>query len=201
MLQSLKLGLMQLIAKSPIAEDEIKYTADTVIILHKKKSDPWNYWQFSMGASGFFDGNQNYKNSNVSVCTNASRETEKNRFNLYANNQFNGSSFTIYYKDGNGILVDSEVVNVSRDAQNIESSFAQKLSDHWAVGLSGMYVRSVFDDTDARIKLSPSIEYSIFSYKDFNTQRVVLANWGHNFRIIETQPYISNHKKCYYNRV
>ena len=186
MLQNLKLGLMQFIAKSPIAEDiEIKYTADTSDNIAQKKSEPWNYWQFSMGASGFFDGNKNYKNSNVSAFLSASRETEKNRFNFYANNQFNRSSFTIYYKDGNGIDT-SEVVNVSRDAQNIESNYAQKLSDHWAVGLSGLYVRSVFDNIDARIKLAPSVEYSIFSYKDFNTQRIVLS--------YELGPQFSNYR-------
>jgi hypothetical protein len=33
----------------------------------------------------------------------------------------------------------------------------------------------LFNNIDTRIKIAPSVEYSIFPYKDFNTQRIVLS--------------------------
>lgn len=175
MLQNLKLGLMQFVSKSPLAQHiEITYNAPDSSNIVQQKSDPWNFWQFSIGASGFFEGTQNYQNQNINTYINATRETEKNRFLLSMYHQINRSAFTIYY-DGNNGTDTSEVVKVRRDEQSLEASYVVKMSDHWGFGTGISYLRSLYNNIDTRIKIAPSVEYSIFPYKDFNTQRIVLS--------------------------
>lgn len=175
MLQHLKLGLIQYISKSPLAEKiEIQYKANEDEKVEQQKNDPWNYWQFSLGVSGFFNGDRNLKSQNVYSFVSANRETEKNRFNFNVNYNINRSNYSIFYKNNEGIDT-SEVVKVTRDEQNAFLNYVVKLTDHWGAGIQSNYSRSIFNNIDTRIRLAPSIEYSLLSYKDFNTQRVVFS--------------------------
>ena len=175
MLQHLKLGLVQFISKSPIAEKlEIQYKADENDNKVQKKSDPWNYWQFSLGTSGYFNGDRNFRSQSIYSFISANRETEKTRFSFSVNNNINRSDYSIFYITEAGQDT-TEVVKVTRDQQSSSVNYVQKLNEHWGFGLQGSYSRSVFSNIDSRVRIAPSLEYSIFPYKDFNTQRVVLS--------------------------
>jgi hypothetical protein len=175
MLQFLKLGLMQFISKSPIAEKiEISYKADDSENKKQQEKDKWNFWQFRLGANGFFNGDRNYTSGNINIYLNAGRETDKNRFNIVFSNNISRSGYSIYYTTDNGNDT-SEVVKVKRDAQYSEMSYVIKLSEHWGLGYNAEFSRSVFNNIDARIRVNPSVEYSIFPYKDFNNQRLIFS--------------------------
>ena len=170
MLQYLKMGLMPYIGTTSFGDKiEINYTgADSVST--KPTHDPWNFWQFSIGSSGFFNGDKNYSSQSISNNFTASRETEKSKFYLSFNNNLNRNEFNFYNDD----LDSTETIKVTNDRQNIYSNYSIKWNDHWANGIEGYFNRSIFDNIDARFGISPSVEYSIFPYKDFNNKRIVL---------------------------
>ena len=88
LLKYLKLGLMSYIAHSSIADKiEFIYKDDKNDgKAAETKKDPWNYWQFSVNTSGFFNGNKNYQSSDINVGISADRETEKSRFRFRIDN-------------------------------------------------------------------------------------------------------------------
>ncbi|MBC7884087.1 MAG: hypothetical protein H7X99_01330, partial [Saprospiraceae bacterium] len=174
MLQHLKLGLIQFISKSPLAEKiEINYLADESENKVQQKNDPWNFWQFSIGGSGFFNGDRNFKSQSVYAYINSGRETEKTRFSFNISNNINRSKYSIYYKNNEGVDT-SEIVKVTRDEQNVFGRYVVKMTDHWGAGLRTSFSRSVFQNIDSRFDLAAMVEYSLFPYKEFNTQRVVV---------------------------
>ncbi len=186
MLNHLKLGLIPYVSKSPIADKiEINYIAPEEESLIQQKNDPWNYWQFSIRSSSYFNGDRNFKSQSIYSSISASRETEKNKFTLRLSNNISRNKFSIFYKVDSGIDT-SEVVQVTRDQQNAFGRYVNKLNEHWGIGLSSSFSRSVFQNIDARIEFTPMIEYSFLPYKDFNSQRVILS--------FEIGPQYSNFK-------
>ena len=165
LLKYLKLGLIGYIAQSSIAEKiefsykETKKDSQTVV----PKKDPWNYWQFSINTSGFFNGNKNYQSSDINAGISADRETEKSRFRFRADNNVSRQV----------IKVDNEKVQINKDQQNSFVNYIQKMNEHWAFGVGAEFSRSIFDNIDARIQMSPRIEYSVRPYKKFNSERIV----------------------------
>ena len=170
LLKYLKLGLIRFVAQSSLADKiQISYTED------KKddskttpQHDPWNYWQFSFGASGFFNGTKNQSSSDISQNISANRETEKSRFNFYGNNNISRRRFTVFQDNK------EEIVKVVNDRQALEATYAFKFNQHWAWGFNAEFQRSIFDNFDATYRLAPRIEYSILPYKNFNNERFII---------------------------
>jgi hypothetical protein len=169
LVQYLKLGLTRYIARTGAAVDlTIAYTGKEKTkeeTAKEQKRDPWNYWVFSIGASGFLNGDQNYKSSNIYAYINADKETEKIRINFS----------TSYSKRFRQITTsNNDKVKINNDEQDANYFIARKLNQHWAVGVTSAYEKSVFSNIDSRIRIQPRIEYSFFPYPKFNSDRVVV---------------------------
>lgn len=169
LLKHLKLGLVRFIALSPIADKlQINYTEDKNTKENQAsapKKDPWNYWQFSIGTNGFFNGDQNYASQNINMNISANRETEKSRFGMDISNSINRQKITVS---------PDEKVNIKTDAQDIDMRYALKFSEHWAYGGVATFSRSVFNNIDGRFYAAPRLEYSFLPYKRFNNERITL---------------------------
>ena len=167
LLQNLKLGLVRFVAQSIVADKlQIIFTEDKKEKENQTSApnrDPWNYWQFSVGTSGYFNGDQNYISTNIYMNMAANRETEKSRFNLELSNNISRQKI---------ILSPTEKVKINTDGQNIYMRYAYKFSEHWAYGFIHESSRSIFNNIDAQISLAPRLEYSLFPYKRFNNERI-----------------------------
>lgn len=176
MVKYLKIGLMPYVAKSPFADEiEIKYGEGTEEDKNKSQAvDPWNLWQFTLGANGFFNGDKNYSNADINLNLSANRETDKNNFSFFFNNNLERNKFTYIEKKEDGTL-DTTIINAPKDRQNGFIEYTVKLNEHWAVGGKGRYVRSIFDNISTRVRGFGTVEYSLLPYTDFNSKRVVLS--------------------------
>jgi hypothetical protein len=174
MLQFLKLGLTTYIARSPQAENlEISFgdmTSDKSDTL--KAKDKYNLWQFSIGTSGFFNGNRNNSSRSLGSFLSASRETEKESVSIDFGNNLDREKFTLFYRE-NGIDT-SRTIIATRDQQYLFSYYRRKLNEHWGLAINLQGSRSIVDNLDLSANLNPAIEYSVLPYKDFNTSRIVL---------------------------
>jgi len=168
MVQYLKLGLTRYIMRTSVARDmEIKYLKDTSAL---KKAEPqkdrWNYWTFSVGISGFLNSSESLDSKNFNGNFNASRETEKRLSLVYLTHSVDRQIFSIS---------DSEKVRTNRDRSSFFFDNRWKLAEHWGFGWDGGFRASQFENLDARLYTTPWIEYSLFPYKKFNSERIVFS--------------------------
>ncbi|MDQ3388527.1 MAG: hypothetical protein M3483_03395, partial [Gemmatimonadota bacterium] len=57
--------------------------------------DPWNFWTFTAGMSGFFNGEQSYSNMSLNASVSANRTTEAWKLNLSASNRYSETNFEL----------------------------------------------------------------------------------------------------------
>lgn len=168
LVQYLKLGLTWFIAKTNAATDlEIIYKGGDSSgqkQASQAKKDPWNYWVFQFGTSTSFNGNQNSRNSSFYGYINADRETEQWKTNFF-----------LSYDKSAVIFIDSSGES-KFDRKNFNGGLqvAKSINKHWSYGLSANYQNSLFSNVRSGFIVRPKLEYSLFPYSKFNSDRVVV---------------------------
>ncbi len=168
MVKTIKLGLIHFIKNTTAANDiVITYNKPaTTNTTTSKTKDPWNTWIMSIGSSGFFNGDANYKNENINNYINADRETEKTKTNIGVNYQYSKNEF---------IISDSEKIVRETPTTEFNIRHIIKVNEHFGYGIFANYRKEIFSNLDARVNVAPKIEYSIYPYKKFNNNRIVLS--------------------------
>lgn len=165
----LKLGLTSYYAKTSVAEKiNISYSvkeSENEETKAQQKKDPWNFWQISIGGSGYFNGDQNYKGHNISGEVSAGRETNKARTNINFSLQSNKTTFTL--ADGSKDIAQNK-------QREFNANHAVKLNEHWALGGNLNYQRSLFYNYDMNLTIRPRLEYSFTPYSKFNSERIIV---------------------------
>ena len=140
--------------------DQISYTVESneeeeeVVEI----DDPWNAWVFSAGVNGNLNMESQFNSLNLRFNVSANRITEKHKFRSFANYSRNESTFV--------------VAEGEEDITNLQTTFfgnvlyVYSLTDHWSVGGIARYSRSIFENYDHSITVSPAIEYNIFPYSE-----------------------------------
>lgn len=146
--------------------------------------DPWNFWVFQLGASGYSNGNENYFNLSGSGYITVNRETTSSRTGAYISADLSKQE----YKD------DGETYTYDFKNYYSEFNYVTKLSDHIGTGFSSFYMNSLFSNYKHRVSAMPRIEYSIFPYKDFTTKRLILGlDIGPQYQhYVDTTIYLKN---------
>ncbi len=176
MVKFVKLGLVKYLSKTSFAEQlDISYSSSDSM-QESKAHDPWNLWQFTLGSSGFFNGDKNQKSSEVSNSISATRESVKNKFGFEVSNNLIRNSYSFYDENTDT----TQVIKAKRDAQDAFARYLVKGNEHWAYGGRARFARSVFDNISARSRFVGTVEYSIFPYSQFNTKRLIV---GYDFGI------------------
>ncbi len=169
MAKTVTLGLIKYIAHTNAADNIVvtyNKPADTDTVNTKKQNDPWDYWILSLGANGFFDGDANYKSQSIYSFINADRETEKTKTNI-------GVSYN--YQRNEFVVSDTETVVKENPQLNGYVNFINKINQHWGYGIFTSYAKSEFSNYDIKLSVIPKIEYDVFKYKEFNSQRLVIS--------------------------
>ncbi len=166
----IKLGLINYLAeKDIITELEVNYTGtEEESIAQEETKDPWNGWNFELGASANISGQESRENYRLNGNFRAQRTTEnwKVRINYWQNYD----NRIEIREDSSGNKKRDSFVN---EAQNVFALVARSLSDNWTVGSYFRGQSSTRDNYDLRVAATPSIEYSLFPYSEFNRRQVV----------------------------
>ena len=171
MTKSVTLGLIKYISHTEVAKNiVITYNkpSDADTLNRLKQKDPWNNWIISLGASGFLNGDANYKSESINGYIYADRETEKTKINI-------GVSYN--YIKNEFVISDIETVVNEKPQTNGYANLINKINQHWGYGIFGTYAKNEFSNYDTKLSLIPKVEYDVFKYKDFNNQRLVI-NYG-----------------------
>lgn len=169
LVQYLKLGLTRYMAKTGVAKNlqitlPIDSTGKTEKTETQDKKDPWNYWVYQFGASGSLNGNQNNRSSSLYSYINADKETENWKINF----SLSLDRSTQVFEENN-----QESKFESKNYSG-ELSVAKSLNKHWSYGISSSYENSLYSNVQAAFIFRPKIEYSLFPYEKFNSQRIVV---------------------------
>ena len=122
--------------------------------------DPWDAWIFSLGVNGNLNRESQFNSTNLRFNVSTNRTTEDHKFFTRINYSRNESNFII--NDG----------DEQETFTNLQNSFfgnmlyVYSVTDHWSVGGIVRYTRSIFENYDHSITVSPAIEYNIFPYNE-----------------------------------
>lgn len=170
LVRHVKLGLIYFLAGRDVLSDlnvNFSGTLGEGVSEEVTNSDPWNSWIFEIGASTSFSGEQSRGNFRLNGNMNARRITEewKITFNYWQN--YNRRTFRSENEDG---TTDTDVFIT--ESQNFSSLIAKSLGDHWTVGGYSRVQSSTQNNIDLSIGATPSIEYSVFPYREFNKREI-----------------------------
>jgi len=152
LVNTLKMGLMRYVAKTPISSrisiDFLEKVKPTSVV------DKWNFWVFSISADGFFSGDQIYKMREVFSSLSANRVTPNVKIRLSINAIFERDEYR--YED--------IVTKSSYDSQSFYGLIVKSLGEHWSIG--GFFSASSSSYSNIKLSLNPApaIEYDLFPY-------------------------------------
>ncbi len=170
-----KLGLINYLSEKDIITDlEVSYVGveDNRTTTPEEINDPWNGWNFELGASTNFSGEESKKDYRINGNFEAQRTTEnwKVRFEYWQN--YRNRQFVNEDSLGN-----KETDTFITEDQNVYGLVAKSLSEHWTIGGYARGRSSTQNNLDLRIGATPSIEYSLFPYSEF-ARREVTFRYG-----------------------
>lgn len=165
-----KLGLINYLSEKDIITDlEVNFigTQKERAASNEEINDPWNGWNFEVGMGADLSGQETRENYRFNGDLRAQRTTEnwKVRFNYWQNYR----KFVDIKEDTLGNKTRDDFIN---EEQNVFGLVARSLSDHWTVGGYFRGQSSTEENYDLRIGATPSIEYSLFPYSEFNRRQI-----------------------------
>jgi hypothetical protein len=172
LVQSLKLGLMRYVAKTPISQrisislkDEVKPTS--VI-------DRWNFWVFSTSAYGFFSGQKSVTYSSVYGNFSANRVTPdfKLRLSAAASHHFNKYD------------LDGERFESSMNSRSLNGLGVKSLGEHWSLGAYASLSSSSYSNIRFALRAAPAVEFNVFPYSQ-STRRQLRFLYKLNFDAVK----------------
>ncbi|WP_347175219.1 hypothetical protein [Polaribacter uvawellassae] len=166
MLKSIRLGLIRFWLKAGLQDKitiSIKKSKPEDIL---EEVDPWNNWIFSLGANGFFSGQETYSSSNLNFNASGRRITEKNKFIFRLRY---GSDKSVYKFEGEP----DQVYKNSNKNVTLYNVFS--INSHWSAGVFSYFGGSDYSNKSLYAKLAPAIEYNFFDYAESFKKQLTLA--------------------------
>lgn len=154
LVNTLKMGLMRYVGKSPVCEQ--------ISIRFKDKVEPtavedkWNFWVFSISTSTWMNGEKLFKGGMYSGSFSANRVTPEMKIQLSLRAHYSKDKFTF----------DEDVIESTSESLYFSGLIVKSLGEHWSVGA----FLSAFSSTYTNVKFSlapaPAIEYNFFPYSE-----------------------------------
>jgi hypothetical protein len=153
----LKLGLMQYVLETPIAEKlsfELEQSEETI----EELKDKWDYWVFRMRLSGGLSGEQSRDNYEISGSFNAERITEDWKIRLDADVSYSEESFDV--------IEENVSWRSSSRYYEVDLDVVKSISEHFSAGTQLEFSSSTYRNLRASYEITPAIEYSLFPYSE-----------------------------------
>ncbi len=171
MSNTLKLGLMRYVGKTPIAKEVSIQLMDTV--KPTDVEDKWNFWVFNMGVNSFLNGQSRTKSGNFFGNISASRVTEELKVRLSLRASHNKNTFT---------FGDTDIESI-RNSMGFDGLLVKSISDHWSVGAYVEAASSTYGNTKYAISAAPAVEFNLFPYSE-TTKRELRFLYRLNFNSV-----------------
>ena len=153
-LRVLRLALLRFATKTSAAsrlsvgfEDTVKPTA---------VSDPWHFWVFNLGVSGFLNGEEVYRSRMLSGSFSAQKVTPdwKIRFGASISSSKDAYDVEDYHYES------------SSESRSATGLVVRSLDDHWSAGVLLQLGSSTYNNTAFRLAPQAALEYDLFRYSE-----------------------------------
>lgn len=168
LVSALKRGLAAYVARTPIAARlEVRYRPEETPAGIK---DRWDHWVFSLGADGYFQGEESNANTNFGFNFSANRITEDWKLRLGLDASFDEDSF----------LVEGEELKSSQETYGVSGLLVKSLGPHWSAGFSFEADSSTYSNLKRRVVPALAVEYNVFPYAESSRRQFrILYRIGH----------------------
>jgi hypothetical protein len=179
LLQTIKLGLLRYVSKTPLS------SRVTISLLDQVKptsvSDPWHFWVFSLGLNTFLNGEKSYKSQNWMGNFSANRVTPEWKIRL----SLSGHSSKDVYS-----IEDYHYESTSRST-GFMGLVVKSLTDHWSAGGFFMVNSSTYQNIKLSLIPAAAVEYDVFPYSESTKRQLrILYQVGYtNIRYREETIY------------
>lgn len=169
---TLRLGLMRYVGKTPISKEISIRLLDTV--KPTAVEDKWNFWVFSLSINSFMNGQSLIKSENFSGNISVNRVTEELKIRMSLRASYDKSTFS---------FEDAEIESLS-NRQGFDGLIVKSISDRWSVGAYFAANSSTYGNTEYAINAAPAIEFNIFPYSEF-TKRELRVLYRFSFNAVK----------------
>ncbi len=152
--QTLKLGLIRYIIKTPLAKFlKVEFTEP---ISSEVSTDKWNSWVFSARIRGYTRGQSLSSDLNVFGGISIGKVTDEWKFD-----------FDIDYDYGKELYeIDGEISEFFNRGKSADVLLVRSINDHWSIGGTAIAMSSTYGSYDFKFDVMPGIEYNIFPYSE-----------------------------------
>lgn len=168
--RTLKMGLMRYVAKTPLSKYmNISFSEP---LTGTVTTDKWDSWVYRTSFSGWYDGQQTYKSTNLYGNVSASRVTEKLKINLTGRYSYGTQKFD----------VDKEIIKSDNNSKSFNALVVKSISNHWSYGASVYLGSSSYSNYRFSGSILPGIEYDLFPYSESTRRQLrILYSAGYKF--------------------
>jgi len=174
LVQTLKVGLMRYVAKTPISRrisinlmDQVKPTS--VI-------DKWDFWVFGLSARGFLNGQKSIVYNSLNGNLSANRVTPELKIRMNA-------AASYYY---NKFDVEGQSIESSMSSRSFNALTVKSLGEHWSVGGYLSLSSSSYSNVQFAFRAAPAVEYDFFPYSQ-STRKQLRFLYKLNYSAIRYQ--------------
>ena len=169
---TLALGLMRYVAKTPIKNSiQVSFQSE-------RQEDPaqvadkWNYWVFELKTSPDIKLEKSQQKYSWSNGISVDRITADWKLQNSFNQRYDKSIF-IRERVNNetGLITESKTIAIKK-SWNFANLTVKSISNHLSVGLRASAISSSFRNIDLQIKAAPAIEYNLFPYSVSNQKQL-----------------------------
>jgi hypothetical protein len=171
LVQTLKVGLMRYVARTPIARGIVIGLVDQV----KPTSvvDKWDFWVFSLSAHGYLNGQESIVYNYLSGSLTANRVTPELKIRTSINA---GHSYNRYDIDGQDL-------KSTLSTRRFSGLAVKSLGEHWSVGGYFSLGSSSYSNIQLDVNPAPAVEFNLFPYSQ-STRRQLRFLYRLNFNSV-----------------
>ncbi len=152
LVKALKLGLMSYVGRTPIS------SRISINYLGRPEAGPardkWDFWLFSLSASGHFMGEETYADTSLDSSFSANRVTQRTKVRL---------SLSLD-NSRNKYIIEDETIQGIRRSWDASGLFVWSLGEHWSAGFYLEADSSTYSNIDLGLTLAPAVEFNLFPY-------------------------------------
>jgi hypothetical protein len=179
--RTLQKGLVPFVSRTPMADKfDVVYDPRTPVRTAEVR-DRWDYWVFSLSASGATSGVKTRRSSSFQGNLSANRVTREWKIRMGANMAVDSAKY---------FLDDGTVVSTN-ERESFSGLAIRSLTDHWSAGFWLSFSSASYNNIKLSYSPSVAVEYSFFPYAEATRRQLYFQyrlSYNH-YRYMETTIY------------
>jgi len=189
--QTLQLGLIRYVAKTPAAARLRITYLQPAALARPTPPDPWNLWVFRVALSGSADGEESAQSYSISGDASARRTSETWKLTLAGVVDYRRSSFDLGEPE--------RFVSISRSVR-ARALMVRAIAARWSTGARTSVTTSSYQNEDMTVRVAPAVEYSVFPYSESTSRQLRFQYYaGPNFFRYEEETIFGKTREVIYS--